>query len=85
MLRIKNVFPIDNYQLRMVFETNEEKIVDLSSIITKGVFKQLKDPAYFKQVINQEYFIEWPNEQDLSSDTLYCGFPEERRTSTNTA
>jgi hypothetical protein len=73
MLIIKEVLPIENYKLRVIFETNEEKVVDLSSIIDRGIFRELKDPSYFKQVTNHKYFIEWPHEQDLSSDTLYIG------------
>jgi len=73
MLIIKDVLPIENYKLKVIFETNEEKVVDLSSIVDKGIFKELRDPSYFKQVVNQKYFIEWPNDQDLSSDTLYYG------------
>ncbi len=73
MLLIKEVLPVENYKLKVVFDTDEEKVVDLSPIIDKGIFRELKDPFYFKQVINQRYFIEWPHEQDLSSDTLYFG------------
>ena len=38
--------------------------------IDKGVFTQLKDKLYFKQVKTFFCGIAWPNEQDLRADTI---------------
>ena len=35
------------------------------------MFIELKNENYFKMVKNHGYYIEWPNEINLSSDTVY--------------
>ncbi len=42
----------------------------LSRILNKGVFAELKDIDYFKLVKPLFCGIVWPNEQDLSTDTI---------------
>lgn len=71
MIKIKKITILENYHLKLLFENNEIKIFDLNPYLNKGVFKELKDKDYFKLVKNKGYYIEWPNEQDLSSDTLF--------------
>jgi hypothetical protein len=71
MLKIKSLNVLDDYKLAVVFENEEKRTFNLSPYLDKGVFQELKDKDYFKQVKNEAYFIHWPNEQDLSSDTLY--------------
>jgi len=39
--------------------------------LDKGIFNELKDINYFKQVKVAFGAIEWPHEQDFSKDTLY--------------
>ena len=73
MKKIIKVKALDNYTLEILFENNVKKIFDMKPYLKKGVFKELQDVAYFRSFINKRYFIEWPNEQDLSSDTLYYG------------
>ena len=36
-----------------------------------GVFKELKDQRYFKRVGVAFGTVQWPNEQDISPETLY--------------
>ena len=36
----------------------------------QALLKELKEKSLFAQVKNEGYSIEWPNEVDLSSDTL---------------
>ena len=71
MRRIKEIVVLPDFQLKLVFDTQEIKVMDFKSIINEGVFKELKDSTYFASVANRGYFIEWPHEQDLSADTLY--------------
>lgn len=61
----------DNYKLRIKFENGELRIFDVSPFLDKGIFNELKDKDYFKQVKVSFGSIEWPNEQDFSKDTLY--------------
>ncbi|MBL7003152.1 MAG: DUF2442 domain-containing protein [Gammaproteobacteria bacterium] len=66
-----NVEPQNNYFLKLTFENNEIRLFDASPFLDKGVFQELKDPSYFRQVKVAFGSIEWPHEQDLSKDTLY--------------
>jgi hypothetical protein len=36
-----------------------------------GVFKELRDISYFKQVKASGGTVVWPHEQDICPDTLY--------------
>ena len=68
---VKSVEPISNYKLRIQFENGESKVFDVSPYLDKGIFVELKDEDYFKQVRVAFGSIEWPHEQDFSRDTLY--------------
>jgi hypothetical protein len=68
---VKSVEPISDYKLRLQFENGESKLFDVSPYLDKGIFVELKDENYFKQVRVAFGSIEWPHEQDFSRDTLY--------------
>ncbi len=71
MYTIKNIKVVGENSLFVEFSDGKTKIVDLKSYFDKGIFSQLKDPNYFQLVRNNSYFIAWPNNQELSADTLY--------------
>lgn len=71
MYTIKNIQVTGANSLFVEFSDGKTKIVDLKSYFDKGIFSQLKDPGYFQLVKNNSYFISWPNDQELSADTLY--------------
>lgn len=58
-------------KLLVEFENGEARLFDVAPLLDKGVFSELRDPAYFESVRVIFGGIEWPNEQDLSADTLY--------------
>ena len=68
---IKVAEPLPNYKLKIQFANNELKIFDVAPYLNKGVFSELKDEQYFKQVRVAYGSVEWPNEQDFSKDTVY--------------
>ncbi|WOG30135.1 DUF2442 domain-containing protein [Endozoicomonas sp. 8E] len=68
---VKSVQALENYKLHIEFENDELKEFDVSPYLEKGIFVELKDINYFKQVRVSFGSIEWPNEQDFSKDTLY--------------
>jgi uncharacterized protein DUF2442 len=47
------------------------KRFDVTPYLNLGVFRELKDADYFKQVTLAFGTVQWPNEQDISPDTLY--------------
>ena len=59
------------YVLKIAFENKEVRLFDASPFLDKGIFNELKDINYFKQVKVAFGAIEWPHEQDFSKDTLY--------------
>jgi len=69
--RVKSVTPIDNYQLNIVFTNGEEGIFDCSQFLEFGVFQELKDHQYFKQVSVFSGTVVWPHDQDICPDTIY--------------
>lgn len=69
--RIAQVETGDDYKLRLVFTNGEHGIYDCSSLLNFGVFKELGDKNYFKQVKVSDGTVVWPHEQDICPDTLY--------------
>lgn len=71
-IAIEKVEPLPGHKLKLRFEGGENRIFDVSPFLDKGVFKELKDEAYYKNVKVGFSSVYWPNEQDFSSDTLYA-------------
>ncbi|MCE2670059.1 MAG: DUF2442 domain-containing protein [Microcystis sp.] len=69
--RVKEVIPLPNYQLQLIFTNEEKKIYDCSSLLDFGIFQELKNKQYFNQVKILDGTVTWPNEQDICPDTLY--------------
>ena len=70
MLKVKSVFAKNDYTLFVALSDGRTGIFDVKPYLEKGVFKELKDKNYFKQVKPFFCGITWPNEQDLSADTI---------------
>jgi hypothetical protein len=60
----------NDYKLQVLFENQENRLFDATPFLDKGIFTELKDLDYFKQVRVAFGAIEWPHEQDFSKDTL---------------
>jgi len=71
--RVKYVQATDDYKLELLFTNEESAVYDCKPILEFGVFKELKDVDYFKQVKVSHGSVVWPNEQDICPDTLYLG------------
>jgi hypothetical protein len=69
--RVKIVKPHKNYTLRIVFSNGEIRLFDMKPYLSRGVFKELTDPALFNSVRPFMGSIQWINGQDLCPDTLY--------------
>lgn len=68
---VKTVEPLINFKLKLLFTNGVLKIFDMNPYLDIGVFTELKNEDYFKRVRVVSGSVEWPNEQDLSYDTLY--------------
>ena len=69
--RVINVKPIHDFKLLLLFTDGESGIYDCSRLLDFGVFKELQDINYFKQVKVVDGSVAWPHEQDICPDTLY--------------
>ncbi len=68
---LKTVEARDDHKLDLVFENGETGVFDCAPLLDFGVFKELKNLDYFKQVSVTFGTVTWPNEQDICPDTLY--------------
>ena len=76
--RLKNVTPMEQYRLRLEYETGEVKLLDVAPYISGAWYEELKDAAYFKTVhlLPDGVGIEWSNGQDIAPHELYeCSIP----------
>ncbi len=70
MLTIQDIAVIGAYTLRAKLSNGVEGVFDVSPYLHKGIFTQLQDVTYFKQVRIHFCGICWPNGQDFSADTI---------------
>lgn len=69
--RVTHVRPESSYRLEITFENGEVGEYDCSHLLDFGVFQELKDEVYFRQVRASGGTVVWPHEQDICPDTLY--------------
>jgi len=63
---------VDDYKLKLWFNTGEVKIVDFRPYIDKGgIFAPLRDKDFFKSFYIDINTVCWPNGADVAPDTLY--------------
>lgn len=71
MIKVIAVKPLNNHLLEISFSNNEVRQFDVKPYMNKGIFTELQDETYFKQVTTQFDSIAWKNGQDFSPETLY--------------
>lgn len=67
---VKIVKPLSDYRLYVEIENGQRGIFDMKPYLDKGVFRELRNEHYFKQVDILFGAITWPNEQDIAPETL---------------
>ena len=70
MIKVISVDPIEDYKLRIELSDGRKGVFDVSPYISKGVFVELKDKAYFSSVRPAFGGVMWPHEQDFSAETI---------------
>jgi hypothetical protein len=68
---VKLVEAKQDYTLFLMFEDGKAGLFDLSPYLNFGVFKELKNKAYFDQVAIEYGAVTWPHGQDIAPETLY--------------
>jgi hypothetical protein len=71
MRKVVAVRANDDFSLDLKFSDGCVKRFDVKPYLEYGVFKELKDKSYFKRVKLTFGTVQWPNEQDISPETLY--------------
>lgn len=72
-ISVVSVKPLPDYRLQVVLSDGRRGIYDMSPMLDRGVFKELKDPAYFARAKVFGSAVGWPNEQDISPFSIAEG------------
>jgi hypothetical protein len=67
---VKTVKPLPDYRIYVELENGQRGIFDLTPYLDRGIFSELKNPAYFRQVDIVYGAVTWPHEQDIAPETL---------------
>ena len=70
-LAVKDVKPINNFNLLLTFDNGEKRQFDMKPYLNNGIFQELKDVTKFNTVHICFDTIEWDNEADLDPEILY--------------
>src|SRR4030042_5427881 len=68
--KVIEVEPLENYMLRVKLSDGRRGIFDVSPYLDMEVFRELKDPDYFRRVYIDSGIIVWPHEQDIAPETI---------------
>ena len=71
--RILNVEPLDNYKIKIYYETGEIKLFNVLPYISGNWYEELNNNDYFKTIhlVSNGHGIEWENGQDIAPHELY--------------
>ena len=73
MVRIKKAIPLEDYRLKVTFDTGEEGIFDMKGWLKGRIFSKLKDKEIFNHVAIDEIAgtVFWTDGIDLCPDVVY--------------
>jgi hypothetical protein len=71
MNKVIDAQPNDDFTIDLRFSDGTNRRFDVKPYLEKGVFCELKDINYFKNINIVHGTVQWLNEQDISPDTLY--------------
>ena len=76
MVAVTHVEPLESYRLRLRFDDDSERVVDLAEVLWGPMAEPLRDPEYFRRVrVDPELrTIVWPTGFDLDPDVLHCDY-----------
>ena len=71
MEKVTQVEPLEDYRLKVVFNTGDIKLFDRKPYLNRGVFSKLKDPGLFRQAYVAYDTVCWPGNLDIAPETLF--------------
>lgn len=67
---VKSVKPLPHHRIEVELEDGRRGIFDITPYLNHGVFRELRDPTYFRRVGILHGAVTWPHEQDIAPETL---------------
>ena len=67
---ILKAIPHDDYKVEILTGSGLFGFFDVKPYLKGNAFKELENKSYFNLVRSSKYGIQWPHEQDFSSDTI---------------
>jgi len=71
IVRVLSVKPMEGHKLLLAFSTGEKRVFDLTPLLEKPAFRQLKNPGVFKSARIAFGTVVWNDELDLAPESLY--------------
>ena len=72
LVRVKSVEPLENFRVRIIFQNDVQKDIDLEKFLRGEIFESIrKDPKMFRSVRVIGGTIGWDNGADIDPDVLY--------------
>ena len=72
LVRVKSVKPLENFLVRITFQNDVQKEIDLEKFLHGEIFEPIrKDPKVFRSVKVVGGTIGWDNGADIDPDVLY--------------
>ncbi|MBX9735238.1 MAG: DUF2442 domain-containing protein [Chitinophagaceae bacterium] len=61
-----------DYMIQVSFQDGIEGVIDLSDLVDKGIFIELKDTQKFSTVYTTGYSIAWSEELEIDAANIYA-------------
>jgi len=72
LVRVKSVEPLEKFRVRIIFQNNVQKEIDLEKFLRGEIFEPIRrDPNVFRSVKVVGGTIGWDNGADIDPDVLY--------------
>ena len=72
LVRVKSVEPLENFRVRIIFQNDVQKEIDLEKFLRGEIFEPIrKNPEMFRSVKVIDGTIGWENGADIDPDVLY--------------
>lgn len=72
LVRVRTVEPLDGFKVRLGFEDNTNKVIDLDPLLHGPIFEPIRrNPQIFRAVKVEGGTIAWDNGADIDPDVLY--------------
>lgn len=69
--RVKEIVPESGYRLRLTFTNGEVRVFDVTPLLDKGVFRELRNESVFQSAHVWHGTVRWSGRQDICPDTFY--------------